>query len=380
MARHLSQPGRLETLDLARGLIMLLMALDHANALAGLDTLGSGEFWDGQFPDYASLSAYLTRAVSHICAPGFALLMGSGMALLAGNMRRAGAGTATVAGRFALRGAILLVLQFTLENWAWRLGMDFPYGGGIYVGVLAMLGASMILAGPLTGLGAGVLAMLALGAMALGWHLVPPVAEWRRIEPVWLRLVALPGGSGQTLVLFPLLPWFGVVLAGVAMGRLLQRYAKAVLRGLPWAGLALLLLFALLRTHGGTLANLRPLPGWSADHWWPFFYGVKYPPSPAFLSLTLGAFLLCTGLLHHAAGRAPRVVRSILLAMGRSALPFYVLHLWLYAGLGWLVAPGVGLAGVYAVWLAGLAALVPACMAWVRFKGARPADSAWRLL
>ncbi|MEG6551863.1 heparan-alpha-glucosaminide N-acetyltransferase domain-containing protein, partial [Desulfocurvibacter africanus] len=180
MDRETAQPvpfGRLAALDLGRGLIMLLMALDHANSMAGLGTQRGGEFWGGQFPDYASLPAFLTRAVSHMCAPGFALLMGAGMALLALRMRGTDGNIIGMVGRFALRGAMLIALQFTLENWAWRLGAGFPYGGGIYVGVLAMLGTCMLLTGPLARMNAGALLTLALAAMGLGWLLLPPFAD-----------------------------------------------------------------------------------------------------------------------------------------------------------------------------------------------------------
>ncbi len=369
-------PSRLAALDLGRGLIMLLMALDHANSMAGLHTQGGGEFWGGQFPDYASLTAYLTRAVSHMCAPGFALLMGAGMALLAGRQQGAGGGSGAI-GRFALRGGLLIALQFTLENWAWRLGAGFPYGGGIYVGVLAMLGACMLLAGPLARMNAVVLLASAAAAMALGWLLLPPFADWGEPVPLWLRLLAVPGRGSGIIVLYPLLPWLGIVLAGLALGHALRRDAGTVLGRLPWIGLGLLLLFALLRAWGGELANLRPLPG---GHLWSAFYAVKYPPSPAYLCLTLGAFLLVTGLLHRLRPRRHGAYLRLLQAVGRSALPFYVLHLWLYALLGWLTAPGVNLAGVYLVWLAGLVPLVPACLGWSRFKASRPCNSAWRLL
>ncbi|WP_027366442.1 DUF1624 domain-containing protein [Desulfocurvibacter africanus] len=368
--------GRLAALDLGRGLIMLLMALDHANSMAGLGTQRGGEFWGGQFPDYASLPAFLTRAVSHMCAPGFALLMGAGMALLAGHRHGTG-GTSSAFGRFALRGALLIALQFTLENWAWRLGAGFPYGGGIYVGVLAMLGACMLLTGPLARMNAGALLTLALAAMGLGWLLLPPFAHWGEPVPLWLRLLAVPGRDNGIIVLYPLLPWLGIVLAGIAMGRALQRDAGAMQSRLPLIGLGLLLLFALMRAWGGVPANLRPLPD---DHLWSFLYAVKYPPSPAFLCLTLGEFLLVLGLLHRVSARAGHASLRLLQAVGRSALPFYILHLWLYALLGWIVAPGVGLAGVYLVWLAGLAPLLPACLAWSRFRASRPDGSAWRLL
>lgn len=375
--RHESvPPGRLAALDLGRGLIMLLMALDHANSMAGLGTQRGGEFWGGLFPDYASLPAYLTRAVSHMCAPGFALLMGAGMALLAGRRTETG-DRIGISGRFAVRGALLLALQFTLENWAWRLGAGFPYSGGTYVGVLAMLGACMLLTGPLTRMNAGVLLVSALASMTLGWLFLPPFADWGQPVPLWLRMLVVPGHSHGAIVLYPLLPWLGIVLAGMAMGHVLRRNAGIMLGRLPWIGLGLLLLFALLRAWGGEPANLRPLPD---DHWWSAFYAVKYPPSPTFLCLTLGAFLFLLGLLHRLAIRFHGASLRLLQAVGRSALPFYVLHLWLYALLGWITAPGVGLVGVYLVWLAGLVPLLPACLAWSRFRASRPCSSAWRLL
>ena len=120
-------PARLVAIDALRGLIMVLMALDHANHFVAQKHPPS-EIWDGVFPIYYDPVAFWTRFVTHFCAPGFFLLMGVGMALLAHSRWEQGWSRWAVVRHFLVRGAVILALKLLLVNRAWELS---PGGWGV---------------------------------------------------------------------------------------------------------------------------------------------------------------------------------------------------------------------------------------------------------
>jgi uncharacterized membrane protein len=129
-------------LDALRGFIIMLMALDHANSFFAHGKL-QPELWADLFPTYQGHPplTFLTRPVTHLAAPGFFFLMGAGMILLAQSRRRQGWGEWQITRHFLLRGALLIFLQLTLENFAWSLKESL----GIYFRVLYALGGVMII-------------------------------------------------------------------------------------------------------------------------------------------------------------------------------------------------------------------------------------------
>ena len=360
---------RLAGLDAYRGLIMLLMALDHASVFAGDGTQAGGEFWGGAYPRYTDPALLLARAVTHVCAPGFALLMGMGMALFAHGRLRQGWTRTAVTRHFALRGCLLALLQFGLENPAWRWGGVFPGAVTSYFGVLFMLGAGMLLSAPMAVLRPTAPAAAGLAAMLLGWLMLPEPGAWAEPWSLAERVLAIPGFTGRTMVLFPLLPWLGVILLGQALGTLLATDRERAQRRMLIAGAALLAAYPLMRLLGGETFNLRHIP---VDEWWSVLYMVKYPPSPAFLAATLGTALAAVPLLERAVARHDDRALDILRVTGSVPLFFYLLHLWLYAALSRLLVPDkTGLPGVLLLWLLGLALLVPACLAYARLRARR---------
>jgi uncharacterized membrane protein len=411
---------RLAPLDALRGLIMILMALDHANAFVAR-MHSPGEFWgSGPFPSYASGCEFLVRLVTHLCAPGFFLLMGAGMALFAADRRGRGVRPVAIARHFALRGALLVAINELVENPAWLLGstlvaarahgvglstdealgaaMQAPGGGGLPVlafGVLSALGLGMAVGGLLVQLPSVVVGMGAAAAVLVTHAFLPAARASTVLFPAWERLLLVAGQSGAVLVVYPVVPWLAPICLGILLGRALRRDPGRAYRGALAAGVALLLLFAVVRALGGP-GNLRP----AADAGWVSFLNVtKYPPSLAFLALTLGVDLVLLFAIAHtpallgargggpaAAGGAPsgpaaRRAKAPLLVFGRTPLFFYVVHLYLYAAIGLLVGPqGTGIALMVPVWLAGLIVLYPICRRFDAFKQSTPSESLWRLL
>jgi len=150
--------GRLAGLDTLRGFIIILMALDHASLFVA--KVHSHEFWGAQLPQYAEVSEFLTRWVTHLCAPGFFFLMGVSVVMLAASRERSGWSTGKIVRFLVIRGGVLILLQFVIENPAWIFGDlsavpgifvsrggEFPGGGAtasIYFGVLYALGGALI--------------------------------------------------------------------------------------------------------------------------------------------------------------------------------------------------------------------------------------------
>ncbi len=359
---------------------MIVMALDHANGLVAR-AKNAPEMWAFQFPDYhGDALAFLTRFVTHLAAPGFFFLMGAGMSLFTASRLEIGWKQTRIVRFFALRGLLLVVFQFLLENPAWALGRSGPPEDVTYVGVLFALGSGMIIGSLFVFISQTWLIALSSGLVVLNELALPVSAGSIGQYPALRTLLHLPGFAeipgGGIWVLYPLLPWLGIVGLGVAFGRWLEEDRNAALRATGWIGLAGLAGFMVLRFAGG-VGNIRPPAG---DTWIDFFNLVKYPPSITFLSFTLGVNLLLLRLFTRLEGIMPKIL-ALIAIFGRAPLFFYILHLYFYAALGLLIAPqGLPLLKMYPYWLLGLVVLYPLCLYFGRFKSSRPVESPWRLL
>ncbi len=370
-AEKLAGTGRIVSIDALRGLVMLLMLVDHVREFFYLHA---------QVRDPMDLAAtppdlFLTRAASHLCAPVFILLTGLSAHLY--GQRHGARGTAA----FLLkRGLLLILMEVTLVNFAWAGSVRPPI---LYLQVIWVIGLCMVaLAGllwlPRAALVAGALALM------LGHNLLDGVTI-RADEPgyvLWSILhqrgmIALPWG-GLARTSYPLLPWIGVIAAGYSLGPLFAGGIDAARRraGLLGLGAAALVGFLVMRGLNG---YGEPVP-WQAGATplataLSFVNLTKYPPSADFLLLTLGLGLGVLALFE----LLPQRFLGGLRVFGGAPLFFYLLHLALlrvlYDG-----AAALGLDGVsgrveagspLALWLIAAAVSVPlwlACRAMVRLK------------
>ncbi len=373
-----SKGQRLAPLDALRGLIVVLMALDHANHFVA-QRHSSGEYWGGPFPVYSpaynDALAFLTRLVTHLCAPGFFFLMGASMVLFARSRRERGWDKWHVASHFLLRGGLLIALQFMLVNRAWELSPG-GWTPQAYAGVLFALGGAMVLGGGLLWLEPP--ALLALSAaLMLGTELLTPDAGmWYHPYGAVSRLLLIPGGTRELWVNYPILPWLGLATFGMAFGHwLVDEPRRAFERGLR-LGSVFVLAFLVLRALGG-FGNIRPRAG---NTWIDFLNVVKYPPSITFNLLTMGLNLVVLGLFAHIEEHARRPLEA-LRVLGRTPLFFYLAHLFLYAGMAHLLTPGgTSIPGMVPYWLLGLLILYPACLWYGRLKQRHPASPILRFL
>jgi len=360
--------------------MMILMALDHARFfVAKIHPL---EIWNTPLPQYRDVASFLTRLSSHLCAPGFFFLMGVGMALFAESRRRHDWSEGRIARHFVLRGLLILFLQQFVVNPAWFLGtmgstasLGDAGGGGtawFNLDVLYGLGACMALLSLLLRANGALVAVMSLGAIGATQVLLPAPEQADVVYSPLARMMLVPGQTGCLLVLYPIVPWVGIAGLGLAFGKWVARDCAGAFRWLPVAGVVFLVFFVVVRALGG-FGNFHAPDGGS---WVVFLNTTKYPPSLAFTLFTLGVDLL---LLAFFSRFDPLLAwRDPLMVFGRTALFFYLVHLYLYALSGFVFTKGVSLGVVYGVWLVGLVVLYPLCRWYGRFKAGTAPDGVWR--
>jgi uncharacterized membrane protein len=373
-----SQTARLLPVDALRGLLIVCMALDHASHFVA-QKHSSGEMWGGPFPTYTDPLAFLTRLITHLSAPGFFFLMGAGMFLFAHARRKQGWSDWDILRFFLLRGGILIALKFLVINRAWELSPG-GWGLAIYIGVLFALGGTMILGSFFLRLKTATLLILT-AVLFVGTELLVP-ARWGDMpltSPLDLLtpLLIYPGGMSAMGLWsnYPVLPWLELVIFGIAFGQWLAGDAPRAYRRALRLGSVFLLAFVMLRALDG-FGNIRPRMG---STWIDFLNVVKYPPSMTFTLLTMGINLILLSAFARA-GEKLRPMLDALAVFGRAPLFFYTLHLFLYAGLGWLFTPrGTSIPAMVPFWLLGLLILYPLCLWFGRLKQRQPVASILRL-
>lgn len=382
---------RVVGVDLVRGLVMVLMVLDHTR-----DYFADTSF-DPTDLSRATPALFLTRWITHFCAPTFALLAGAG-ARLAG-FRWQAPGTLA---RFLLsRGLWLIFLELTVV----QFGILFRFNPNSPLClVLWSLGGSFVLLSAFVALPLPAWVVGVSGLVIIAGHnlldLVPlgSVGALQPLVSLLLRpgVAALPGGV-TALVGYPVLPWFGVVAVGYWLGGVYGHGVGAQRRrkGLTVIGLAAIGLFVALRATGvyGDPRQWSPGSG-PLTTVLSFVNCTKYPPSLQFLLMTLGPTLLALAAFEQGTG----AIGQPLVTVGRVPLFFYVLQWYVIHGLaltvahargeptGWLFVDALplnpppsstfGLASVYGWWLVVLAILyVPS--AWYASVKRRHPRSAW---
>jgi uncharacterized membrane protein len=326
--------SRVISLDIFRGLIMVIMALDHTRDFftnVPFEPESLAQTWAALF---------FTRWITHFCAPMFFLLAGTG-SYLYGYRRSPGELT-----RFLwTRGLWLIALEFTIVGTAWSF--QIPFG---FFGVIWALGASMILMAAIVRLPMRWIASLSV-AMIVLHNLLDGVRPTQFGSLAWLWSVLhkrggvmLPLGVRE-FVLFPLIPLVAVMAAGYALGPLYTMERERRKKLLVVFGTGMISLFFLLRLtnlYGNPPAGLGGVS--QGDfHLQPtvaktlilFLDVEKYPPSLEFLLMTIGpSFLLLAGLDRES---VPRGLKALWI-FGRVPMFFYILHLYLIHCLAILVA------------------------------------------
>ena len=403
--------ARIDSIDLLRGIVMVVMMLDHTR-----DFVHSGAFrFDPTDLTQTTIAVFLTRWVTHFCAPVFVFLAGTGAYLqfARGKSKR------DLSRFLVTRGFWLIVLEFTLVRFGATFNLDYRFLGMMQV--IWVIGISMIVLAALIHLPLRVIAGVGIGMIALHNLLDRfQVTGWRgpnsQVPSLWSKLFIILHQANEPFpifgwpspvlyVLYPLIPWIGVMAAGYAFGTLYQMNAERRRRLLLIMGSVATLLFVVLRLINGY---------GDPSHWFrqtskvftvlSFLNTTKYPPSLLFLLMTLGPAMLALVWFEtrngSTAARAahPKTfgsrARNFFVTFGRVPLFFYLLqwptaHLiavfvhfaagkpwrWMFGSLIGVAAPpsgiGFSLAVVYACWITGVILLYPLCKWFAGVKARR---------
>jgi uncharacterized membrane protein len=384
---------RLTSLDMVRGLVVVIMALDHVR-----DYFLAGAMQDPMKDPNVGVPLFFTRWITHFCAPVFVMSAGVSAGLM--TKRRS---PGELMGFLAKRGLWLLFVEFLIISTAFTfspLGIA-QMGGKILIPmqVIWAIGASMLVLSVVQLLGRRATLVIGiaivLGHNTLDWFWpvtsmqTPGVPLWVGLHSSMSRIV----GPWRFVVAYPILPWIGVMLTGFGASGIFELEPKARDQRLLRIGLRMVAAFIVLRAVD--------LYG-DANHWQVQLNGViptvldflnttKYPPSLLYVLMTIGpATILCSF-----ADRLTGRVKDALVMFGRVPFAFYVAHFYLIHALCVLLgvtqgfAPaelctvmfllpkgyGTSLLGVYGVWALVLALLFPFCR-WVAGVKARRTD-AW---
>ena len=409
--------SRVDSIDLLRGIVMVIMMLDHTRDFVHRDALLG---FDPTDLSRTNVLLFFTRWITHLCAPVFVFLAGTGiyLQLIRGNSKRD-------LSRFLItRGLWLVLLEFTLVRTGVVLNFDYSFLG--LMQVIWVIGISMILMAALIHLPLRVIAGFGIGMIALhnlldrfkvpgGWQgpESPVPSYWAKLYFILHQpfeafpVVGFP--SPVVVVLYPVIPWVGVMAAGYAFGTLYQMDAlrrRRILIMMGGVGTALFIILRFINLYG------------DPSQWSPqrsilftilsFLNTTKYPPSLLYLLMTLGPAMFALAWFESnrhtstesEAGRLSLIgrIRKAFITFGRVPLFFYLLqwpvahfiavmlHIVTGRPIAWMftsqfpppVPPngGFNLAVVYGCWIVGVILLYPLCK-W--FAGVKQRRRDWWL-
>jgi uncharacterized membrane protein len=333
MSEQNPAPRRLLALDQLRGMVMVLMTIDHASEWLneGRFVTDASWFWKPGTP--IPTDQFLLRWITHLCAPTFVFLAGVGIALSTLKRRALGDTDAAIDRQLLLRGLFIVALEVLWMNPAMMKGT------GILLQVLYAIGCSMMLMVPLRrvpakALGYGALAFFGLSELLAGVAIMASGGQ----TPSWPAALLLTSGLfpielgplKRLIAAYPVLPWAAIMALGYACASFFTGDNKsgAIERKLLAAGAAALALFGVVRGWNGYgnmqlyRDNLEPMQ---------WLHVSKYPPSLSYLTLELGIMALCLAALYRLErARVPSVLAGLLSALavlGQAALFFYVIHI-----------------------------------------------------
>ena len=353
---------RAVAIDWLRGVVMLIMTLDHSALFYNPGRLHSDSpatYVPGTTIDGAQ---FFTRWITHLCAPTFLFLAGASLALSLRKKQAAGVPERAIDRDLLIRGAFIVALDLV---WISTLAQ------GRIMQVLYAIGASFLAMIALRRLPVRIAVALAAAWIVLG-ELVT-LAAWSPHAgnaSIPLALLVARHVSDEGRYFYPLLPWLAMMLLGWGFGHvLLARGSEAARRLAFIAGVFALGLFALVRGLNayGNMTLYRD--DGSLVQW---LNVSKYPPSLSFVSLELGLSLLALAALFWIAPRVKVRDNGPVLVFGQAALFFYVIHQVVLFIVGKALRFDQGLVQTYAAMVVAWAILYPLCRSYRRYKRGHP--------
>ena len=374
---------RINSIDFTRGIVMIIMALDHVRDLIHVNSLT-------QSPTDLNTTTpilFFTRWITHICAPVFVFLAGTS-AFISFQKKK---DTRQFRNGLVKRGLWLIFLEFTLVNFG--IYFDPGFHTPLFE-VIAAIGLGFIFLGVMLRFTINTIGIISL--VILLFHNLTPLipfpegSEFKSILAPFFQPAAFPIGANRTFILgYPPIPWLGIMLLGFATGKLFFIEESIRWKVFFRTGLGMLIFFIILRFTNvyGDSTN------WSVQKngmytFLSFMNVSKYPPSLLFCAVTLGIMFLLLAFSERAKNRIWEIAR----VYGRVPLFYFVLHFYLVhiiliiilfsQGLHWAdldfasgtfgrpkgVITGLNLAGIYIIWIVVVLALYKPCQWFGKFK------------
>jgi uncharacterized membrane protein len=393
---------RVQSIDILRGLVMVIMALDHVRDFLYKADLGKAA--DAALDPTNMQSTYpalfFTRWITHFCAPIFVFLSGTSVFLMSQRKSKK-----EVSIFLIKRGFWLLFVEMVIITFGWTFN---PFFNVIILQVIFAIGASMVLMGLLVLLPYRII--LIIGALIVAGHNIlddPSISQGIRgsafADVLYFSVFSTYQFAPDHIVIivYAFLPWTGIMMLGYCFGKLYRQNFNAVRRRkiLITIGSLLVLLFVTLRYANiyGDPALWAQQPRGSVYTFLSFFNLTKYPPSLLFLCMTIGPGILFLAFIE----RIQNWFTNILNTYGRVPMFYYILHFYLihiivvvvfYAqgfgakdilpngGLPFYFKPngiGFGLLGVYAVWITVVLLLYPLCKKYDAYKTKHAKQKWW---
>lgn len=392
--------NRIHSIDILRGIIMVIMALDHVRDFffkAAVTAGGASVATNPTEMATTTPALFFTRWITHYCAPLFVFLAGTSIFLMAQrkSLSAGQAGKKEVSLFLIKRGFWLVIVELAIITFAWSFN---PHYNLFFLQVIWAIGISMILLGLLIRLPFWLIFFIGI-VIVFGHNLLDyPEINKNLKGRFFADLVYFTNfsvyniyKSHYAILVYAFLPWTGIMLLGYCFGKLYQKTIdprwrrKMLLR----IGTALILLFIVLRfinDYGD------PVP-WSHQErggiftFLSFLNVNKYPPSFDFLCMTIGPSMILLSLLENVQNRLTRFFE----VYGRVPMFYYILHLYLIHTIAIVVfflqgfstseiaipgnpfyfkpdGFGFGLLGVYSVWIFVVLVLYPLCKRYDRYK------------
>lgn len=378
---------------MVRGLVIILMALDHVRMYFGYGT------WYAEPTDLSTTTPplFFTRWITHFCAPVFVFLAGTAVFLRTGRK----ADIKGTAWYLFTRGIWLVLVELVIVSFAWTFDITYSF---IILQVIWAISLSMVALSALVFLPSW--AVLAVGlAIVFGHNLLDTitVSGTSPLDSIWYALHqphTFFTGTTRISLVYPALPWMGLMALGYVTGILYRNQfsPRTRQRVLLWIGAAAVFLFLVLRGFN-LYGEPRPWGEQSSVFYTSlsFLNTTKYPPSLQFLLMTMGPALMFLSVIETITAR----LTMPFWVFGRVPFFFYIIHLYLIHGLAalWLVLSGrswneyilsaggiasgslsnfgLSLSGVYLVWILVIILVYPLCRRYQRYRENHP--SKWWL-
>ncbi|WP_343692901.1 heparan-alpha-glucosaminide N-acetyltransferase domain-containing protein [Chitinophaga sp.] len=387
---EINKPTRIVSIDLVRGIIIILMALDHTR-----DYFHQYSYLhDPTDLAYTSVPIFFTRWITHFCAPAFMFLSG-----ISAFLYQTKNGKSALSTFLITRGIWLLFLELFYVSLMWTFNPTYP---AFFLQAIWGFGASMITLAILIHLPKPVLTSIGL-ILVLGHNMLDPV---RNTSFIW-SLLHQPNfsdfhfGHSQFFIAYPVIPYIGIIVLGYSIGNIYlptvtPEQRKKWLRNF---GLAAMLLFIMLR---GINVYGDPAPWGKQPGGWltllSFLNTTKYPPSLLYTLMTLGPILLLLAYLE----RPLNSITARIIVFGRVPMFFYLVHIPFIHGLGIIAAMlsgypaavmvnlkvwvtsnaqlkgyGFSLPVVYGIWMLVILILYPVCKWFGKYKQTHQQEQKW---